>query len=43
MGLMMQAGVPMSLGMEGSAGVASFVVFTGMWLVMMVAMMLPSS
>ena len=40
---MMQAGVPMSLGMEGSAGVASFVVFTGMWLVMMVAMMLPSS
>ena len=33
----------MSLGMEGSAGAASFVVFTGMWLVMMVAMMLPSS
>lgn len=43
MGLMMQAGVPMSLGMEGAAGVVSFVVFTGMWLVMMVAMMLPSS
>src|SRR5438105_4701662 len=43
MGLMMQIGVPMSLGMEGAAGIASFVVFTGMWLVMMVAMMLPSS
>ena len=43
MGFMMQIGVPMSLGMEGSASVASFVVFTGMWVVMMVAMMLPSS
>ena len=43
MGLLMQAGVPMSLGMEGWAGVGSFLVFTGMWLVMMVAMMLPSS
>src|SRR5437764_465430 len=43
MGIMMQAGVPMSLGMEGSAGVVSFIVFTSMWLVMMVAMMLPSS
>jgi predicted metal-binding membrane protein len=43
MGLMMQIGVPMSLGMEGSASMASFIVFTGMWLVMMVAMMLPST
>ena len=43
MGPMMQAGVPMSLGMEGSAGLASFILFTGMWLVMMVAMMLPST
>jgi predicted metal-binding membrane protein len=43
MGLMMQIGVPMSLGMEGSANLASFVAFTGMWLVMMVAMMLPST
>jgi predicted metal-binding membrane protein len=43
MGLMMQIGVPMSLGMEGSASIASFIVFTGMWLVMMVAMMLPST
>ena len=43
MGLMMQIGVPMSIGMEGSASFASFVAFTGMWLVMMVAMMLPSS
>ena len=43
MGLMMQMGVPMSLGMEGWAGFASFSIFTGMWLVMMVAMMLPSS
>jgi len=42
-GSMMHIGVPMSLGMEGSASVASFVVFTGMWVVMMVAMMLPSS
>ncbi len=43
MGLLMQMGVPMSLGMEGWAGINSFLVFTGMWLVMMVAMMLPSS
>jgi predicted metal-binding membrane protein len=43
MGLLMQLGVPMSLGMEGWAGAASFLAFTGMWLVMMVAMMLPSS
>jgi predicted metal-binding membrane protein len=43
MGFLMQVGVPMSLGMEGRAGFASFFVFTGMWLVMMVAMMLPSS
>jgi len=43
MGLLMQMGVPMSFGMEGWAGVASFLVFTTMWLVMMVAMMLPSS
>ena len=43
MGPMMQIGVPMSLGMEGSASLASFVVFIGMWVVMMVAMMLPAS
>jgi predicted metal-binding membrane protein len=43
MGALMQMGVPMSLGMEGWAGITSFLVFTGMWLVMMVAMMLPSS
>lgn len=43
MGFLMRAGVPMSLGMEGWAGVFSFTLFTGMWLVMMVAMMLPSS
>ena len=43
MGLMMQLGVPMSLGMEGWATAASFLIFTGMWLVMMVAMMLPST
>ena len=43
MGFLMRAGVPMSLGMAGSAGILSFLVFTGMWLVMMVAMMLPSS
>jgi len=43
MGLLMEIGVPMSLGMEGWASVASFFAFTGMWLVMMVAMMLPSS
>jgi predicted metal-binding membrane protein len=43
MGLMMQMGVPMSLGMEGWASVASFFTFTGMWLIMMVAMMLPST
>lgn len=43
MGALMQLGVPMSLGMEGWGGIASFVAFTGMWVVMMVAMMLPSS
>jgi len=43
MGLLMQMGVPMSLGMEGWAGLASFIAFTGMWMVMMIAMMLPSS
>jgi predicted metal-binding membrane protein len=43
MGLMMQMGVPMSLGMEGWAGLSSFFTFTGMWLVMMIAMMLPST
>ena len=43
MGFLMRIGVPMSLGMEGSAGLVSFAVFTGMWLLMMVAMMLPSS
>jgi len=43
MGLLMRIGVPMSLGMVGRASAASFVAFTGMWAVMMVAMMLPSS
>jgi predicted metal-binding membrane protein len=43
MGLLMQMGVPMSLGMEGFASILSFLAFTIMWLVMMVAMMLPSS
>lgn len=43
MGLLMQIGVPMSLGMEGWAGIGSFLAFTGMWLIMMVAMMLPST
>src|SRR5207237_9174002 len=43
MGLLMQVGVPMSLGMEGWAGLASFIAFTAMWMVMMIAMMLPSS
>jgi predicted metal-binding membrane protein len=43
MGFMMHIGVPMSLGMEGFAGIASFLAFTGMWVVMMVAMMLPST
>jgi predicted metal-binding membrane protein len=43
MGRLMQIGVPMSLGMEGTASVASFIVFTGMWVVMMIAMMLPST
>ena len=43
MGLLMQVGVPMSLGMEGVASVTSFLLFTGMWSVMMVAMMLPST
>jgi predicted metal-binding membrane protein len=39
----MKLGVPMSIGMEGSVSLASFIAFTAMWLVMMVAMMLPSS
>jgi predicted metal-binding membrane protein len=43
MGLLMRLGVPMSLGMEGRADLTSFGVFTGMWAVMMVAMMLPST
>ena len=43
MGLLMRLGVPMSLGMEGSVGFTSLVVFLGMWLAMMLAMMLPSS
>jgi predicted metal-binding membrane protein len=43
MGLLMRLGVPMSLGMEGWADPSSFVLFTVMWAVMMVAMMLPSS
>jgi len=43
MGLLMQMGVPMSLGMEGWAGAASFIAFISMWVVMMVAMMLPST
>jgi predicted metal-binding membrane protein len=43
MGLLMKMGVPMSLGMEGWAGLGSFLIFTSMWMVMMVAMMLPSS
>src|SRR5262245_54588055 len=43
MGLLMSVGVPMSLGMEGWATPISFVLFTFMWAVMMIAMMLPSS
>lgn len=43
MGLLMRLGVPMSLGMEGWADSASFLAYTAMWAVMMVAMMLPSS
>jgi predicted metal-binding membrane protein len=43
MGLLMRLGVPMSLSMEGRANASSFVLFTAMWSVMMVAMMLPSS
>ena len=43
MGLLMSLGVPMSMGMAGWADLTSFTVFTGMWLVMMVAMMLPST
>jgi len=43
MGLLMRLGVPMSLSMAGLADLTSFVVFTGMWLIMMVAMMLPST
>jgi len=43
MGLLMRLGVPMSIGMEGWADLTSFAVFTAMWAVMMIAMMLPSS
>ncbi len=43
MGILMQLGVPMSLGMEGRINPDSLVAFVGMWLVMMVAMMLPST
>src|SRR5689334_6477670 len=43
MGLLMRLGVPMSIGMEGSADLTSFASFTGMWAVMMLGMMLPSS
>jgi predicted metal-binding membrane protein len=43
MGLLMRLGVPMALGMEGWANLNSLVSFTGMWTVMMIAMMLPSS
>jgi len=43
MGLLMSLGVPMSLSMTGWADLTSFTVFTGMWLAMMVAMMLPST
>lgn len=43
MGILMRAGVPMALGMEGWADFTSFLAFTGMWAVMMIAMMLPSS
>jgi predicted metal-binding membrane protein len=39
----MSRGVPMSLGMEGWADPVSFAIFTLMWAVMMIAMMLPSS
>ncbi|MBI4481889.1 MAG: DUF2182 domain-containing protein [Acidobacteria bacterium] len=39
----MRMGVPISLGMEGWADALSFIVFSGMWLVMMLAMMLPST
>ena len=39
----MRLGVPMSIGMEGWADLTSFAVFTAMWAVMMIAMMLPSS
>jgi len=43
MGILMQLGVPMSLGMEGHANSRSLETFVGMWLVMMMAMMLPST
>src|SRR3989442_12701740 len=43
MGLLMQIGVPMSLGMEGWAGTLSFLAFTSMWLGVMVAMILPTT
>jgi predicted metal-binding membrane protein len=43
MGLLMSLGVPLSLGMEGWAIPTSLALFTAMWAVMMIAMMLPSS
>ena len=43
MGILIQLGVPMSLGMEGRADSRSLGAFSGMWLVMMVAMMLPAT
>lgn len=43
MGPLMRMGVPMSIGMEGWADLASFAAFTAMWAIMMIAMMLPSS
>jgi predicted metal-binding membrane protein len=43
MGPLMRIGVPMSLTMPGSLSIASFTTFTAMWLIMMIAMMLPST
>jgi predicted metal-binding membrane protein len=43
MGVLMRLGVPMSVGMTGWADPTSFSIFMGMWLIMMVAMMLPST
>jgi predicted metal-binding membrane protein len=43
MGILMQVGVPTSLGMEGHADSRSLETFFAMWLVMVVAMMLPST